>query len=207
MPKKPAAARDSTKARGARRPSRADAEAAVRTLLAYIGDDPDRPGLRKTPARFIGSYDDWFSGYHTDPRALLGASFAHVERYDRIVALTHIDFESHCEHHVAPVLGQVHLAYLPDTRLAGISKLVRVVEAFTRRLVVQEKLTADIAACIQDVLQPKGVAVIVEARHHCLTTRGVHRDRVRMTTSEMLGAFQDDDQLHREFMTLVGRTA
>lgn len=188
----------------ARPPTREDAEAAVRTLLAYIGEDPARPGLRKTPARFVGAYEDWFNGYQTDPYALLGSSFAHVERYERIVALTNVHFESHCEHHVAPVIGRVHVAYLPDRRLAGISKLVRVVEVFTRRLVVQEKLTADIAACIQAVLEPRGVAVIVEAQHHCLTTRGVHRDQVRMTTSEMLGAFADDaGGVRSEFLGLV----
>lgn len=188
-----------------RKPGREAAEAAVRTLLAYIGEDPDRPGLRKTPARFVGAYGDWFAGYQVDPYALLGSSFHQVDRYERIVLLTNVDFESHCEHHVAPVIGRVHVAYLPDRRLAGISKLVRVVEAFTRRLIVQEKVTADIARCIQQVLEPRGVAVVMEAQHHCLTTRGVHRDNVRMTTSEMLGAFQDDDRIRAEFLGAIGR--
>lgn len=188
-----------------RKPGREAAEAAVRTLLAYIGEDPDRPGLRKTPARFLGAYSDWFAGYQVDPYALLGSSFHQVDRYERIVLLTNVDFESHCEHHVAPVIGRVHVAYLPDRRLAGISKLVRVVEAFTRRLIVQEKVTADIARCIQQVLEPRGVAVVMEAQHHCLTTRGVHRDNVRMTTSEMLGAFQDDDRIRAEFLGAIGR--
>lgn len=191
----------------ARRPSRETAEAAVRTILAYIGEDPARPGLRRTPARFLGAYEDWFRGYAEDPVGLLGASFQQVDRYDRIVMLTNLDFESHCEHHVAPVIGRAHVAYLPDRRLAGISKLVRVVEAFTRRLIVQERLTTDIARCIHQVLEPRGVAVVVEAQHHCLTTRGVHRDNVRMTTSEMLGAFQDDDRLRAEFLGAIARTA
>jgi GTP cyclohydrolase I len=188
-----------------RKPSREEAEAAVRTLLAWVGEDPARRGLQKTPARFLGAYEDWFAGYKVDPHALLGTSFQQVERYDRIVALTHIDFESHCEHHVAPVIGVAHVAYLPDRRLAGISKLVRVVEAFTRRMIVQEKLTADIAHCFQQVLEPRGVAVIIEAQHHCMTTRGVHRDNVRMTTSEMLGAFRDDDRIRAEFFGAIAR--
>jgi GTP cyclohydrolase I len=199
MAKKP----EAPAAAAAARPTREAAEAAVRTLLAYIGEDPQRAGVRKTPARFVGAYEDWFAGYRTDPHELLGSSFAQVDRYERIVALTNVHFESHCEHHVAPVIGRIHLAYLPDRRLAGISKLVRVVEALTRRLIVQEKLTADIANCIQTVLEPRGVAVIVEAQHHCLTTRGVHRDQVRMTTSEMLGAFQQDAGLRSEFLATV----
>lgn len=188
-----------------RRPSRDAAERAVQTLLAYIGEDPGRRGLKRTPTRFLGAYEDWFAGYAIDPHALLGASFQQVDAYDRIVALTNIDFESHCEHHVAPVIGRAHVAYLPDRRLAGISKLVRVVEAYTKRLIVQEKLTADIARCIQQVLEPRGVAVVIEARHHCLTTRGVHRDNVRMTTSEMLGAFKDDDRIRDEFLAAIAR--
>jgi GTP cyclohydrolase I len=188
-----------------RKPSREVAESAVRTLLAFIGEDPQRKGLKRTPARFLGAYEDWFAGYRVDPYELLGSSFHQVEHYDRIVALTNVDFESHCEHHVAPVIGRVHVAYLPDRRLAGISKLVRVVEAFTKRLIIQEKVTADIARCIQQVLEPRGVAVVVEAQHHCLTTRGVHRDNVKMTTSEMLGAFQDDDRIRAEFLATISR--
>jgi GTP cyclohydrolase I len=188
-----------------RKPSREDAEAAVRTLLAWVGEDPTRRGLQKTPGRFLGAYEDWFAGYKVDPYALLGTSFHQVDSYDRIVALTHIDFESHCEHHVAPVIGVAHVAYLPDRRLAGISKLVRVVEAFTRRLIVQEKLTADIAGCFEKVLEPRGVAVIIEAQHHCMTTRGVHRDNVRMTTSDMRGAFRDDDRIRAEFLGAIAR--
>jgi GTP cyclohydrolase I len=188
-----------------RKPSRDEAESAVRTLLAFIGEDPQRGGLKRTPARFLGAYEDWFAGYRVDPYELLGSSFQQVERYDRIVALTNVDFESHCEHHMAPVIGRVHVAYLPDRRLAGISKLVRVVEAFTKRLIVQEKVTAEIALCIQEVLEPRGVAVVMEAQHHCLTTRGVHRDNVSMTTSEMLGAFEDDDRVRTEFLATISR--
>ncbi len=188
-----------------RKPSRTDAERAVQTLLAFIGEDPARRGLKRTPARFLGAYEDWFAGYQIDPHALLGASFHQVDNYDRIVVLTNIDFESHCEHHVAPVIGRAHVAYLPDRRLAGISKLARVVEAYTKRLIVQERVTAEIARCIQQVLEPRGVAVVVEARHHCLTTRGVHRPNVRMTTSEMLGAFQDDDRIRAEFLATIAR--
>lgn len=187
------------------RPSRETAEAAVRTLLEFIGEDPDRAGLRRTPVRFLGSYEDWFSGYRTDPYELLGSSFQKVGGYQRVVTLTDIDFESHCEHHVAPMLGRIHLAYLPNERLAGISKLVRVVEAFTRRLQVQERLTAEIAQCIQQVLEPRGVAVVVEAQHHCMTTRGVHRSNVVMTTTEMLGAFQQDDRMRTEFLDALDR--
>jgi len=189
-----------------RKPSRDEAESAVRTLLAFIGEDPQRSGLKRTPARFLGAYEDWFAGYRVDPYELLGSSFQQVEHYDRIVALTNVDFESHCEHHVATVIGRVHVAYLPDRRLAGISKLVRVVEAFTKRLIVQEKVTAEIARCIQQVLEPRGVAVVIEAQHHCLTTRGVHRDNVKMTTSEMLGAFQDDDRVRTEFLATISRS-
>lgn len=186
-----------------RRPTRAEAEDAVRVLLRWTGDDAARPGLRKTPARVIGSFEDWFAGYSVDPYELLGGSFQQVNHYDRIVTLRDIDFESHCEHHMAPILGRVHLAYLPNRRLAGISKLVRVVEAYTKRLQVQERLTAEIAKCINDVLEPRGVAVVVEARHQCMTTRGVHRPNVKMITTEMLGAFQDDDRIRGEFFSAV----
>ncbi len=189
-----------------RKPSKQEAESAVRTLLAFIGEDPERHGLKRTPARFLGAYEDWFAGYRVDPYELLGTSFHQVEHYDRIVVLANVNFESHCEHHVAPVIGLAHIAYLPDRRLAGISKLVKVVEAFTKRLIVQEKVTAEIARCIQQVLEPRGVAVVLEAQHHCLTTRGVHRDNVRMTTNEMLGAFKDDDRIRAEFFAAIGRS-
>ncbi len=191
------------KKRGSR-PTRAAAENAVRVLLGWTGDDANRPGLRRTPARVVGALEDWFSGYAVDPHELLGRSFQQVNHYNRVVTLRDIDFESHCEHHMAPMLGRVHLAYLPNRRLAGISKLIRVVGAYTRRLQVQERLTSEIARCVYDVLEPRGVAVMVEARHLCITTRGVHRPNVRMVTTEMLGAFQDDDRIRDEFLSAIG---
>jgi GTP cyclohydrolase I len=186
-----------------RRPTRAAAEEAVRVLLGWTGDDAARAGLRRTPARVVGAFEDWFAGYLVDPYQLLGSSFQQVNHYDRVVTLRDIDFESHCEHHMAPIIGRIHLAYLPNRRLAGISKLVRVVEAYSRRLQVQERLTAEIARCINDVLEPRGVAVVVEAQHQCMTTRGVHRSNVKMITTEMLGAFQDDDRVRGEFLSAV----
>jgi len=186
--------------------SREDAEAAVRTLLGWIGEDPDRPGIKRTPVRVIDSFGDWFAGYAVDPRALLGDSFQSVRDYDRIVTLLDIEFASHCEHHMAPFIGRIHLAYLPNRKLAGISKLVRVVEAYTKRLQVQEHLTAQIAHCINQALEPRGVAVIVEARHLCMTTRGVNKTGIKMVTNEMLGAFRDDDRIRAEFMQAVGQT-
>jgi GTP cyclohydrolase IA len=182
-----------------RRPSQGQAEEAVRVLLRWIGEDADRPGLRRTPGRVVGAYQDWFNGYALDPYEVLGGSFQAVSNFDRIVTLCNIDFESHCEHHMAPMIGTIHLAYLPRKRLAGISKLVRVVEAYTRRLQVQERLTGEIAHCIDDVLQPRGVAIVVEAQHHCMTTRGVHRSHVKMVTSEMLGNFRTDEKIREEF--------
>lgn len=183
--------------------SREQAEAAVRTLIEWLGEDPDRGGVRKTPERVIDAYGDWFAGYSMDPHALLGSSWQPVNGYDRIVSLCDIDFASHCEHHMAPFIGRIHLAYLPNKRLAGISKLVRVVEAYTRRLQVQERLTSEIANCINETLEPRGVAVIVEAQHQCMTTRGVDKPNVRMVTDEMLGAFSDDDRVRAEFMQAV----
>ena len=178
----------------------AAAEEAVRTLLRWIGEDPDRGGLKRTPARVVSAYKDWFAGYATDPYALLGSSFQKVSNYRKIVTLRNIDFSSHCEHHMAPIIGQIHLAYLPNERLAGISKLVRVVEAFTKRLQVQERLTAEIAECINDTLEPQGVAVVVEAQHQCMTTRGVSKTGVKMVTNEMLGAFETDERIRDEFL-------
>ncbi|MDH3978210.1 MAG: GTP cyclohydrolase I, partial [Gammaproteobacteria bacterium] len=156
--------------------------------------------------RVLNSYADWFAGYDMDPYALLGNSFQAVKDYDRIVTLLDIDFASHCEHHMAPFIGRIHLAYLPGKRLAGISKLVRVVEAYTKRLQVQERLTAEIAKCIQDALEPRGVAVIVEAQHQCMTTRGVNKTNIKMVTNEMLGAFNDDDRIRTEFLNAVAQT-
>jgi GTP cyclohydrolase I len=186
------------------RPSLEQAEAAVRVLLSWIGEDPDRPGLGKTPQRVIGAYGDYFAGYQQDPAEILGSSFQKVGDYQRVVTLRDIVFSSHCEHHMAPMLGRVHLAYLPDQRLAGISKLVRVVEALTRRLQVQERLTAEIAKCINSALEPRGVAVVVEAQHQCMTTRGVNKTAVSMVTSEMLGAFADNDRIREEFLRSIG---
>jgi len=189
------------------RPSRAEAEEAIRVLLRWIGEDSTRPGLGKTPARVASAYEDWFAGYRQDPLEVLGSSFQKVAAYKRIVTLKDIAFSSHCEHHMAPILGRIHLAYLPDQRLAGISKLVRVVEALTRRLQVQERLTAEIAQCINTALQPRGVAVVVEAQHQCMTTRGVNKTSVKMVTSEMLGEFQDDDRIRAEFLQSIGNPA
>lgn len=188
------------KSSGSSRPEQAEAEEAVRVLLRWIGEDAGRRGLQKTPARVLTSFNDWFSGYEVDPYELLGSSFQPVDDYERLVTLRNIDFESHCEHHMAPMIGRIHLSYLPGHRLAGISKLVRVVEAYTRRLQVQERLTAEIARCINDVLEPRGVAVMVEAQHQCMTTRGVHRRNVRMVTTQMLGVFENDDRYRGEFL-------
>lgn len=189
------------------KPSRTEAEAAVRTLLRWIGEDPDRPGLKRTPARVIGSFGDWFAGYDMDPHEFLGNSFQAVNNYDRIVTLCDIDFASHCEHHMAPFIGRIHLAYLPNERLVGISKLVRVVEAYARRLQVQERMTAEIADCIENALEPRGVAVLVEAQHQCMTTRGVNKTRIKMVTEEMRGAFETDDRIRSEFLNAIGQSA
>ena len=184
--------------------SRDEAEAAVRTLIGWLGEDPDRPGIRRTPTRVIDAFGDWFAGYSMDPREILGSSWQQVRDYNRIVTLLDIDFASHCEHHMAPFIGRIHLAYLPNERLAGISKLARVVEAYSKRLQVQERLTAEIANCINEILEPRGVAVIVEAQHQCMTTRGIDKPNIKMVTDEMLGAFRDDDRLRAEFMHAVG---
>jgi GTP cyclohydrolase I len=186
-----------------RPPTRAAAEAAVRVLIAWTGDDAARAGLRKTPARVVGSFEDWFAGYQVDPYELLGSSFQAVNHYERVVTLRDIDFESHCEHHMAPIIGRIHLAYLPNRRLAGISKLARVVEAYTRRLQVQERMTAEIARCINDVLKPRGVGVVIEATHECMTTRGIHKRGVSMITSKMLGSFRSDARTRSEFLTFI----
>lgn len=186
------------------KPTRAEAEAAVRTLLLWAGDNPDREGLLDTPARVVRAYEEWFGGYDVDPYELLNRTFEETDGYDEIVLLKDIRFESYCEHHVAPIIGKAHVAYLPGKRVVGISKLARVVEAYAKRLQIQEKMTAQIANVIQEVLQPRGVAVIVDAQHQCMTTRGVHKTGVSMVTSRMLGAFRDDAQTRREFLALVG---
>ena len=186
------------------RPSREEAEAAIRTLLRWAGDDPTREGLIDTPARVARAYEEFFAGYEVDPIALLERTFEETDGYDEIVLLRDIRLESHCEHHMVPIIGRAHVAYLPHRRVVGISKLARVVEAYAKRLQIQEKLTAQIANTIQDVLQPKGVAVIIEAAHQCMTTRGIHKPGVTMVTSRMLGTFRDNPATRRELMAMIG---
>jgi GTP cyclohydrolase I len=186
------------------KPSREEAEAAIRTLLSYIGENPDREGLRGTPGRVVRAYEDWFGGYNDDPVEFLRRTFYEVDGYDEMVVLRDIAFESHCEHHMAPIIGKVHIGYLPDRKVVGISKLARVVEAFSRRLQVQETMTAQIAHCIQDVLRPKGVGVVVEASHQCMTTRGVRKHGVSMLTSQLLGHFRSDPRTRAEFLNMIG---
>jgi len=185
-------------------PSREEAEEAVRVLIRWAGDDPDREGLKSTPGRVVRAYEEHFAGYGTDPADVLGRTFKETNGYDEIVVLKDIRFESHCEHHIAPIIGRVHVAYLPDKRVIGISKLARLVEVFAKRLQIQEKMTAQIAMALNDALKPKGVAVIVEAAHQCMTTRGVHKPGVAMVTSHMLGAFRDDPMTRRELLAIVG---
>jgi GTP cyclohydrolase I len=187
----------------AARPTREEAEAAVRTLLRWACDDPAREGLHDTPARVVRSYEEFFAGYHVDPVALLERTFAETDGYDEMVVLRDIRLESYCEHHMVPIVGRCHVAYLPNRRVVGISKLARVVEAYAKRLQIQEKLTAQIANTIKDVLQPLGVAVVIEASHQCMTTRGVHQQGVSMVTSRMLGAFRDDPATRREFLSMI----
>ncbi len=186
------------------RPSRAEAEDAVRTLIRWAGDDPDREGLCGTPDRVVRAYEEFFSGYRSDPVDLLTRTFAETDGYDEMVVLKDIRLESHCEHHMVPIIGKAHVAYLPRHRVVGISKLARVVEVYARRLQIQEKMTAQIANTIDQVLQPHGVAVVVEASHQCMSTRGVHKTGVVMVTSRMLGAFRDDPSTRREFLSMIG---
>jgi GTP cyclohydrolase IA len=183
--------------------TRAQAEDAVRTLLRWAGDDPTREGLLDTPKRVAKAYQDWFSGYRLHPEEYLLRTFEEVGGYEEMVVLRDIEFESHCEHHMAPIIGKAHVGYLPNGRVVGISKLARVVDAYARRFQVQEKMTAQIAACIQDALHPLGVAVVIEAAHECMTTRGVHKRGVSMVTSKMLGAFRDDARTRSEFLRFV----
>ncbi len=186
------------------RPTREEAEEAVRTLLRWAGDDPSREGLIDTPARVARSYEEFFAGYAVDPVALLERTFEETDGYDEIVLLRDIRLESHCEHHMVPIIGRAHVAYLPHRRVVGISKLARVVDAYACRLQIQEKLTAQIANTIQQVLEPRGVAVVIEAAHQCMTTRGVHKLGVTMVTSRMLGAFRDDPTTRREVLAMIG---
>ena len=188
-----------------RKPGRKQAEEAVRTLLLWAGDDPDREGLIDTPRRVAAAYQDWFSGYREDPIRYLRRTFEEVDGYDEMIVLRDIAFESHCEHHMAPIIGTAHVGYLPNNKVVGISKLARVVEAFARRFQVQEKMTAQIAHCIQDVLKPKGCAVVISATHQCMTTRGVHKPGVSMVTSQMLGTFRKDARTRAEFLQIIGQ--
>ena len=190
---------------GPEKPSRAEAEAAIRTLLKWAGEDPDREGLLDTPARVVRSYEEFFQGYGEDPVALLARTFEEIEGYDEMVVLRDIRVESHCEHHMVPIIGRAHVAYLPAIRVVGISKLARVVDAYAHRFQIQEKLTAQIANTINDVLQPRGVAVVIEANHQCMSTRGVHKPGASMVTSRMLGAFRDDPSTRREFLAMISQ--
>lgn len=186
------------------RPTTAEAEEAVRILLRWAGDDPSREGLLDTPGRVTRAYRQWFRGYEEDPVAMLQRTFEEVEGYDEMVVLRDIRFESYCEHHLAPIIGKAHVGYIPTDRVVGISKLARVVDAFAKRLQVQEKMTAQIANTLQTVLQPKGVAVVLEAEHQCMSTRGVHKPGVSMVTSTMLGLFRKDHRTRKEFMDIIG---
>ncbi|GEC61996.1 GTP cyclohydrolase I FolE [Gluconobacter oxydans] len=186
------------------RPTRAQAEEAVRTLLAWTGDDPDREGLVGTPDRVVRAYEEFFEGYQDDPVALLERTFEESGNYNEMVVLRDIRLESHCEHHIIPLIGKAHVAYLPDRRVVGISKLARLVDVFAHRLQIQEKLTAQIADTIQGVLQPRGVAVVIDAAHQCMTTRGVYKPGVSMVTSRLLGEFETSEPLRRQFFTMAG---
>lgn len=191
-------------AAGRARPTKDEAMDAVKVLLRWAGEDPTREGLLGTPDRVVRAYEEFFSGYRMDPVELLQRTFEEVENYDEMVLLRDIRFESHCEHHMAPIIGQAHIGYLPSKRVVGISKLARVVEAYARRFQIQEKMTVQIANSINDVLQPKGVAVVVEGSHQCMTTRGVHKHGTSMVTSHMLGRFRSDSSTRREFLALIG---
>jgi GTP cyclohydrolase I len=183
--------------------SREAAEDAVRTLLRWSGEDPAREGLLDTPGRVARAYRDWFSGYREEPREYLARTFKEVAGYDELIVLRDIEFESHCEHHMAPIIGKAHVGYLPDGKVVGISKLARVVDAYARRFQVQEKMTAQIADCIADVLQPRGVGVVIVGAHECMTTRGVHKRGVSMVTSKMLGTFREDARTRAEFLQFI----
>lgn len=189
------------------RPGRADAEEAVRTLIRWAGDDPQREGLLDTPARVARSYEEFFAGYGVDPADILKRTFSEVDGYDEMIVLNNIRLESYCEHHMVPIVGRAHVAYLPNRRVVGISKLARLVDMYAKRLQIQEKLTVQIADTLNEVLQPKGVAVVIEASHQCMTTRGVHKPGVTLVTSRMLGAFRDQSDTRREFLTMIGQVA
>ena len=190
-------------ARTRERPSRAEAEDAVRTLIRWAGDNPSRSGMVGTPARVARAYEEWFAGYREDPREYLSRTFEEVAGYDEIVVLRDIPFVSHCEHHLAPIVGRAHIGYLPRKRVVGISKLARLVDVYARRFQIQEKMTAEIAGCLVNVLKPFGVAVVVEGAHQCMTTRGVHKPGVTMVTSQMLGVFRKNSETRQEFLSAI----
>ncbi|ACB92307.1 GTP cyclohydrolase I FolE [Xylella fastidiosa subsp. fastidiosa] len=183
--------------------TQAQAEEAVRTLLRWAGEDPTREGLLDTPRRVVEAYGDWFSGYREDPHDYLQRTFEEISCYDEMIVLRNITYESHCEHHMAPIIGKVHVGYLPNGKVVGISKLARVVESYARRFQIQEKMTAQIAACIQDTLTPRGVGVVIEGAHACMTTRGIHKRGVSMVTSKMLGTFREDARTRAEFLQFI----
>ncbi len=185
------------------KPTRAEVEAAVKTIIRWTGEDPTRDGLKETPARVTKAFEEWFRGYDQDPEAILQKTFEEIEGYDEMIVLRGIRFESHCEHHMAPIIGRAWVAYIPNGRVVGISKLARVVDAYAKRLQIQEKMTAQIANTIQEVLHPEGVAVVLKAEHHCMTTRGVHKPGTDMVTSRMLGAFRDNPITRQEFLAMV----
>ena len=186
-----------------RSPSRREAESAVRTLIEWAGDDPDREGLVGTPERVVRAYEEFFAGYNEDPVVLLNTTFENTLAYDEMIVLRDIRLESHCEHHLVPILGKAHIGYLPSNRVAGISKLVRLVEVFAKRMQIQETLTAQIANTISEVLKPRGVGVVIEAAHQCMTTRGVRKPGVSMVSSRMLGSFRDDPTIRKEFLSMI----
>ena len=186
-----------------KRPTRAEVESAVKTIIRWAGDNPSRDGLKETPARVTRAFEEFFQGYHADPEAILQKTFEEIEGYDEMIVLRGIRFESHCEHHMAPIIGRAWVAYIPQGRVVGISKLARVVDAYAKRLQIQEKMTAQIANIIDQVLQPQGVGVVIKAEHHCMTTRGVHKHGTDMVTSRMLGAFRDNAMTRQEFLSMV----
>lgn len=187
--------------------SREQAEAAVRTLIRWAGDDPTREGLLDTPARVVRSYEEFFAGYAQDPGEILARTFSEVDGYDEMIVMNDIRFESHCEHHMAPIIGKAHIGYLPDRRVVGISKLARLVDIYAKRLQIQEKMTAQIADTLLNILQPRGVAVVIEASHQCMTTRGVHKPGAGLVTSRMVGAFREDPATRREFLAMIGMSS
>jgi GTP cyclohydrolase I len=204
MSNKPSLTPVSTEPAELPRPSRAETEAAVRTLIRWAGDDPEREGLLNTPDRVVRSYEEFFAGYGEDPEEVLARTFEETEGYDDMVVLRGIRFESYCEHHMVPIIGIAHIGYLPRNRVVGISKLARVLEIFSKRLQIQEKMTAQIATTIDRVLHPQGVAVVIEGEHQCMTTRGVHRPGVNMVTSQMMGVFRDNEATRKEFLSIIG---